>query len=71
MSHIIRYNTTPPHLFLCGSSFPNCTLIGLAALRVGKPQLLCELRAHEGMCCLYINSLDISTIYLTYKVQKN
>ena len=38
----------------CGLSFMNCTLMGLPKLHVGKPQLLCELRVHKKMRCLFI-----------------
>lgn len=48
MSHIIRSHATPPHFFLCGSSSLNRISIGLPALRAGKPQLPCELWAHES-----------------------
>ena len=52
----------------CGSSFLNCTSTGLPALHVGKPQLSCDLWAHEGVHCLFVNPWDISTIHLSLKV---
>ena len=70
-SNVSHYKVTcnATSSILCGSSLPNRILMGLPALRAGKPQLPCELWAHKRVRCLFVNPRDISTIHLTLKGQ--
>ena len=57
-------------LCLMRSPFANRTLVGLPALPVRKPQLLCELWTHEGMPCLFLNPWDMFPIDSGHDVKK-